>query len=294
MKRNRFSLVLALFVVWLAIPAAQAASSLRFAAGEKGEFRFDTGVIKGVLRADGKSKGFTSLIHMPSGMRVDRNTMGLLSPYRVFTTNHRYGTAAWDWTSVARILDDGSLAVVWRSEKDRPFELKAKYIVENADTLAVSFEVKAVEALPGFEVFLASYFDTPFTNAMVLAKTTDSGAARWVAATPDRGDWQTLPRDDSAASLFQDGRWKIEPNPVEWRLLEKFAEPKAMRRVGPNGLAALLSADARDCFAISMPQQAEGHYSLYFSLFGRTVAAGETATAKVRMEITTKPDTRGQ
>jgi hypothetical protein len=286
--------ILTLVLAWFANPSAQAATSLRFAAGEKGEFRFDTGVLKGELRADGKSKGFTSVIHTPSGMRVDRNTMGLLSPYRVFTTNHRYGTAAWDWTSEARIQDDGSVAVVWRAEKDRPFELRAKYIVENSNTLAVTFEVKAVEALPGFEVFLASYFDTPFTNAMVWARATNGGAARWVAATPDRGDWQTLPRDDSAAPLFQDGRWKIEPNPVEWRLLEKFAEPKAMRRAGPNGLAALLSADPRDCFAISMPQQAEGHYSLYFSLFGTTVAAGETATAKVRMQITTKPEIRGQ
>jgi hypothetical protein len=94
--------------------------------------------------------------------------------------------------------------------------------------------------------------------------------------------------------LFQDGRWNIEPNPVEWRLLEKIAEPKAMRRAGPNGLAAVILADARDCFAISMPYQTEGHYSLYFSLFGRTIAAGETANAKVRMQITMKPETRGQ
>jgi hypothetical protein len=40
-----------------------------------------------------------------------------------------------------------------------------------------------------------------------------------------------------------------------------------------------------------MPYQTEGHYSLYFSLFGRTIAAGDTATAKVRMQITAKPET---
>jgi hypothetical protein len=222
-------------------------------------------------------------------MRVDRNTMGLLSPYRIFTTNHRYGNAAWDWESEARLQEDGSVSVVWRAAKDRPFELSARYALADKETLAVEFQVRAVETLPAFEVFLASYFDTPFTNAMVLARTGDGTGGRWGAATQERGDWQVFPRQDSVIPMIQDGRWKKEPNPVDWVPLEKFSEPKAMRRVGPDGLAATLSADSKDCFAISMPYQTEGHYSLYLSLFGRTIEAGQTALAKARMQISPKP-----
>jgi hypothetical protein len=293
MKRNLLSLFLVLFMLWVAIPAAQAATSLRFAPGEKGEFRFDTGVLKGEVCGGGKAKGFTSVVHVPTGMRLDRS-MGLHGAYRVFTTNHRYGTAGWDWPAESALQEDGSVTVLWRATKERPFELKACYKLPAADVLAVELQVKALQTLPGFEVFLASYFDTPFTNSMVLAKTGDASSPRWISATPDRGDWQTFPRDNSAAALFQDGRWKIEPNPVDWRLLEKFAEPKAMRRAGSNGIAAVFSAAARDCFAISMPHQTEGHYSLYFSLFGKTIAAGELDAANVRIQITTKPEPHGQ
>lgn len=294
MKRLTFLWLLAFTLSPVASPSVVMAASLRFAAGEKGEFQFNTGVLKGVIRAEGKSKGFTSVTHLPSGMRVDRNTMGLLSPYRIFSANHRYGTAAWDWESEARLQDDGSVSVVWRAARDRPFELSARYALADNETLAVEFQVKALEMLPAFEVFLASYFDVPFTNAMVLAKPAEGGESRWVAATQPRGDWQVSPRDDAAIPMIQDGRWKKEPNPVDWLPLEKFSEPKAMRRAGPDGLAAVISADARDCFAISMPYQTEGHYSLYFSLLGRTIAAGETASAKARLQITMKPVTGGK
>lgn len=42
-----------------------------------------------------------------------------------------------------------------------------------------------------------------------------------------------------------------------------------------------------DCFAVSTPHQAEGHYSMYFSLFGRTLKAGEPARARVRIMLMT-------
>ena len=38
-----------------------------------------------------------------------------------------------------------------------------------------------------------------------------------------------------------------------------------------------------DCFALSTPQSGEGHYSMYQSLFGRTLAAGDTARAHSRL-----------
>jgi hypothetical protein len=48
-------------------------------------------------------------------------------------------------------------------------------------------------------------------------------------------------------------------------------------------------APPQDCFAISTPHQAEGHYSLYLSLFGRTLKAGETARARARLVIASSP-----
>jgi len=58
-----------------------------------------------------------------------------------------------------------------------------------------------------------------------------------------------------------------------------------VRRHGASGLTAVLMAPAEDCFAVSTPHQREGHYSLYLSLFGRTIQAGETARARARLVI---------
>ena len=46
-------------------------------------------------------------------------------------------------------------------------------------------------------------------------------------------------------------------------------------------------ASPQDCFAIATPHAGEGHYSLYLSLFGHNIKAGETATAHTRLIITT-------
>ena len=43
-----------------------------------------------------------------------------------------------------------------------------------------------------------------------------------------------------------------------------------------------------DAFAICTPQQTEGHYSMYLSLFGRNLKAGETTQARTRLLIAEK------
>jgi len=57
----------------------------------------------------------------------------------------------------------------------------------------------------------------------------------------------------------------------------------ALRRDAKSGLAAVLMTPPDDCFAISMPYGEEGHRSVYLSLFGRDVKAGESATARARL-----------
>jgi len=44
-------------------------------------------------------------------------------------------------------------------------------------------------------------------------------------------------------------------------------------------------APVSDCFAVSTPVQGDGHRSLYLSLFGRDLKAGETASAQARLVI---------
>ncbi len=257
---------------------------LRFQPDDNGGFTFDTGVLRGRLHANGKSLGLTEVVHVPTGARLDRSN-GLLSHYRVFTTGKRYGGGAWDWPSTAALLDDGRVEVRWPAAEGRPFALRATYRLASAATIEVETVVEAKAALSGFESFLASYFAPAFTNALVKVKA--GGRTQLIAATPDKGDWQMYLRDPAARALAVDGRWKLEPNPVAWTFPAEFAGPtaEAQRRAPNLGLTATLQAPARVVFAIALPHQTEGHFSVYFSQFGRDLQPGETAHATVRLTL---------
>jgi hypothetical protein len=266
------------------------AAGLAFVAGGGGEFLFDTGVLRGKLRPEGRSRGLASVVHVPTGATVDRG-YGLLGFYRVFTTGTRYGPGAWDWPSTAELLADGGVLVRWPPAGNRGFELAATYRWRAPDVIEVEAQVKARQELRQFEVFLASYFDPAFTNSLAYVKANPAGGGKpgFLAASASYGQWLMYPRDQGAVALITDGRWKLEPNPVNWTLLPALAAPLGLRRASQSGLAAVLMAPATDCFAIATPHETEGHYSMYLSLFGRDIKAAETAKARARLWIAAKP-----
>jgi hypothetical protein len=278
------ALATALLPLLAADGPSETSSGLRFHPDAAGGFRFDTGVLRGRLRPEGQSLGLTEITEVGTGARLDRSN-GLLSHYRVFANGRRFGGGAWDWPSTATALDDGGVSVRWAAAPDRPFEVQAVYRFTRPDSIAVQTTVLARAELRGFEVFLASYFDPAFTNALVAART--ENGMEMLAAIPARGEWQLYPRDAAARALAADGRWQLEPHPVAWTFPAELAGPRvrAQRRAPVSGLVATLTADTNDCFAVALPQQTEGHYSLYLSLFGRTLAPDETARTTATLTI---------
>jgi len=265
-------------------------SNLAFTATGRGEYKFDTGVLRGKLRADGKSIGLSPVVHVPSGIALSGG-YGIFGHYRIFVANTRFGTAAWDWPSTARLLDDGAVEVCWPLANDRPFEMRAVYRWRDPSSLDLETVVKAQKDLPHFEVFLASYFNDAFTNSLVFVKEDPkaAGKAGFLAAKKSFGHWLMFPRDPAAVLLIKDGRWSIEPHPVDWVIMPEFGKPLGLRRDPRSGVAAVLMAPPDDCFALSTPYQTEGHYSLYLSLFGKTIRAGEVARLRSRLWITQRP-----
>jgi len=255
---------------------------LAFVASGTNEYAFNTGVLKGKLRAGGKSTGLSSVVHLPTGVALD-SSMGLFGHYRVFSANKRYGTAAWDWPSEAALRPDRSVEVRWPSAEDRPFELRAVYRWAAPNILDLETSVLAKTNLARFESFLASYFSEGFTNAGVYVPS--NGRERFEAADKGYGTWQAFPRDDQAASIIQDGRWKFQPNPVDWVIRPHFAEPLGIRRCPANDLWAVIMSRPQDCFAILMPFAEESHRSMYLSLFGKDLKPDETVRARARLVI---------
>lgn len=260
---------------------------LIFTQSKDGGYEFDTGVLRGKLREAGKGLGLTSAVHFPSGTKLS-GAYGILSYYRVFTTNKRYGHAAWEWPSSSKLLPDGSVQVTWPRGDDRPFEMTAVYRFRDASTLDAETTVKAGEDLSRFEVFLASYFHETFPLPQVYVaacpETEDNPA--FLTAKKSFGNWQMFPRGNDVLPIIRDGRWQQQPNPVDWKIMPTLAKPIALRRGSKETPTAILMAPPDDCFAISTPYEGEGHYSLYFSLFGRDIRAGQTATARLRLVVT--------
>jgi hypothetical protein len=259
---------------------------LAFTENKDGGYEFDTGILQGRLREAGKRLGLTSTVHVPTGTKLN-GAYGILSYYRVFTTNKRYGTATWDWPSTSKLLPDGAVQVTWPKGNDRPFELAAVYRFRDGSTLDVETVVKASGDLSKFEVFLASYFNEafPLPQVYVAAGDQTGGKPAFLTASKSFGNWQMFPRNADVLPIIHDGRWQKQPNPVDWKIMPAMAMPIAVRRGSNAAPTAILMAPLDDCFAISTPYEGEGHYSMYFSLFGRDIKAGQTAKAHLRLVI---------
>lgn len=259
--------------------------SLRFRPDGKRGFSFDTGILRGRLYADGRPLGLTEVYHIPTGARLDCSN-GLLSHYRVFGNGRRFGDGAWNWLSTAKALEDGSVEIRWLAI-ERPFEMCAIYRLTWPGVVQVQTTIWPWAELKGFEVFLASYFDAAFTNAVVSVRNGNDDA--FAEATPGKGDWQMYVRDDDARTLAEDGRWKIEPHPVAWtypaRLPERWIQ--GLRRAPAFGLTVAVTAQTHSCFALATPHQTEGHFSTYVSLFGRNLPERKYASSFVELSLGT-------
>jgi hypothetical protein len=286
-------LPLAGFALALSTMISTAGLPLAFTPAGANEFAFNTGVLRGKLHAEGKSKGLSDVEYLPAGTVLDRS-MGLVGHYRVFSAGKRYGNGAWDWPSQATLRSDGTVEVRWPAAPDRPFDLSAVYRWAAPNALDVTTTVQARTNLVRFESFLASYFSEGFTNSRVyVQKSPENGGTKgFLPAKAGAGAWQAFARDAAAETIVHDGRWSLPPNPVDWVLMPRLQKPLGVRQAPANGLSAILMSPPDDCFAICTPEQNESHRSMYLSLFGQDLAAGQTARARARLVISSEVSER--
>ncbi len=165
--------------------------------------------------------------------------------------------------------------------------MTALYQWADPQTLDVETTVTAREDLSGFESFFASYFNEAFPSPYVLADS-EGPKILWYFLRGEKslGDWLMFTsKGDPRTNMIQDGRWLLEPNPVKWTVLPRLDAPLCLRRGEGHKLAVVVMAPRQDCFTVAMPHEGESHYSLYLSLFGRDLKAGESAIAHSRFVV---------
>jgi hypothetical protein len=266
---------------------------LAFQSAGPGLYDFDTGALRGRLKLDGHYQGLYPLVEVNSGIELV-HPPGVFSFYRVFQRGRRYGEAARDWPTASRLLPDGAVEVRWPASADHPLEMTGAYRWKAADTLDLEIAVRPRQAMPRFELFMSSYFTKTFrASAYLKPNGPDRGPPRFVPV--DRpphatGAYVMFPRDEAAVQTIQDGRWKLGSNPVDWAIERWLAAPIILRRDESRGLTAITMCPPDECFAVSSPWNPPsldggGYRSVYLSLFGRDLRAGETARAHCRLVI---------
>jgi len=287
-----------IILLWLMTTSLSVESAdLAFKDEGNGFFSFDTGSVKGKLRADNQSQGIPTLVEIESGTELayGRGNPGILSYYRVFSTNKRWGDAARGWPKSAKLLPDGAVQVHWPSRNDHPFEMTAIYRWNSPNTLDLETIVKPDRDMEKFEVFLSSYLRKQFKTLVYVKRTIHAPGDPFFLSTDVNdlvfGTYLAFPRDRRAAQIIYDGRWDYEPHPVHFSVTKFFAYPLCMKQDIRSGLTLLLMSRPEDCFAIETPYNMEpadgiaGHYSMYMSLLGKDIKATQTVHAHVRLVI---------
>ena len=276
-----------------AAAAAAGPAQLAFRQPADGYAEFDTGLLRGRMRLDGKTQGLSTVVHVPTGAELTAS-VGLFSYYRVFSSGTRYGKAARDWPLRAERLDDGALRIVFPPGEDHPLEIAGTFRWRAPDTLDLETVVTPRVPMPRMELFLSSYLTAGFEGFVYVkpnrfAKGAQAGFVRADWSPLIDGNYLVFPTDESALQMYYDGRWTFPPSPVTWAFTRVLAAPIGVRRDARAGLTAAFFSPPTDCFAVAMPYNKEppdnvaGHGSVYLSLFGRDIAAGETVAAHCRL-----------
>jgi hypothetical protein len=288
-----FRIAFSCLVVFSSTAIRAESPNLAFQPAGEGYYEFDTGVLKGQLKLDGKYQGLYPLVHVPSGTQLV-HPPGVFSFYRALTTNHRYGNAARDWPTTTKRLPDGAVEVRWAAAEEHPLEMTAVYRWTAADTLDLEATVSPQQDMAQFELFMSSYFTKTFRASVYT--NAEAGSQLGLGFTSidkkpgAKGGYVMFPRDQEATEIIRDGRWTIPPSPVDWAIGRRFAAPLAMRRDTALGLTALMMCLPDDCFAVASPwnpasPDSGGYRSLYLSLFGQDVKAAQTVRARCRLII---------
>jgi hypothetical protein len=270
---------------------------LGFKPSGNGLFDFDTGVVRGRLRSDEQSQGIPIFVDVETGANLAYgfDNPGIFSYYRILSANKRWGDAARTWPKSSKPLPDKCVQIHWPADVEHPIEITATYRWTSANTLDLETVVKPDRDMKCFEVFLSSYFNKNFKSAVYVGPALHaSGKPAFLAPEFSplvAGTYLAFPRDRRSAQIIYDGRWEYGPHPVQFSVTQFLALPLCMKQDPTSGITLLIMSRPEDCFAIETPYNMDppdgvaGHYSMYISLFGEDIQAGQTARAHTRLIV---------
>jgi hypothetical protein len=258
---------------------------------DRATFTFDTGRMAGTIRVNGKYHGVTRLLDKLTGHELIDARYSALNLYKLMAVNQvmgiprdmeRTSTAGRNWVEIK-----------WGKTEDHNGEVTARYEVSRTNAIDLMVTVQAGAAYPDYEVFMPSYFDKSMRAHLYLKRRRQSDRADLVMPSFNDSFATTLPvfsRDSRAAQIPLDGRWD---GIIDFSPMRRYAHCLAFMVDPDNRGAALLMADPKDCFGISVRYHAEEtakrltSYSAFdFGLIGHDLKPGEVRKVRARLALT--------
>lgn len=261
--------------------ALSADGELAFKADNRGNFIFNTGVVKGSVKREGTGDAVKPITFVEPDVPIDTGH-GLLTPYRFLTPQKRFGFGSWEWPRTGKLLEDGGIELHWAQSEDRPFAFSATYRWKTANTLDMTIVFTPNVDLEKFELFVGSYFRN-FTKAKAYVRDAGDGSPGFVESAKNKGGMQLYPKNREVLTIVRDGRWKFPPYPNNWSIRPALAAPLGIKQESKSGVTVVIMAPPEDCFAVSMSQQEAGLGAFYLSLFGKDVEKGQSLKGRARM-----------
>lgn len=269
---------------------------------EKKELEFSLERISGTLNCDinkqhGKSHHFSNVIHKPTGLKIspDGDRMagtGMLNFFRVLIEG-AYLTELRFEEPLLEPTEDG-ITFTWMPTIRRHVKVKIKFTFRQPNIIDMDMWVETLTNYPGFEILLSAYMAPGFESGVYVAKeefgAIEAEQIRLVDQPMIHGIWPFFPRDEAGANLLTDGRH--QKGRWFWRMAigRRYAMPLAF--FSKNKVDAILMGRPEDVYAVGATYKGDaenddvaGHRSLYLSLFGENLKAGEGRHTQMRMII---------
>lgn len=275
-------------------------------------FYFETPELEGMIvgrdeRELGKGygkHGLRSLVHQPTGFDLHapegpvgakRRHQGMMNLYRVYGARETFGALRDDQAEVEQLKDGARLT--WAATEERPVKVMATWRVTGP--AQIDLEVVAVpeRVIENFEILPATYVDVLMEKGMYAVGDGEGDVEilRTMETPGERPQYPFFPLGEKARTMQEaSGRmgssweWPSYVHAGEAALPVIFAENDEVEIV-------LMSDPGTTSAVCVTPRPAEGepeewnsvgqHSALYFSLFGRDVAAGEECKARMRLVV---------
>ena len=271
---------------------------------EQENMAFDLSHVSGVLSFSASDKNsrfcthhFSEVRHKPSGTLIspDESNMyhvGLLNFFRVLIRGGYLTELRAEKPLIAPEKD--GVTLTYLPTIRRQAKVTIRFTFREPNIIDMDMSVETLAHYPGFEILLSSYHAPGFVSGAYVAKQefgpVEPEQIRIADQPMIRGVWPFFPRDEAGANLLTDGRH--QKGRWYWRMAigRRYGLPMAF--FSKDGVDAILMGRPEDVYAVGATYSGDAdtdsivaHRSLYLSLFGEDLAAGEGRRTQMRMII---------